>query len=567
MVNDQVRLVAVPQQPFNFSRRYACDRCRSHKLRCIRDPMSTDSPCQRCRKAREICTIGSSIRPASAQARLNRLSLDNKLPSTISSSASPTALAPPPPPPQTGDAGLGENSQHDAMQLSSVPWLDIFDAGALDSTCESTLDIDFGGAAGTQATDSHDTVQGTTSPAHGFLTVPNDFDFSPSFDISIDYSTTHFRKDPRPQQDNTTDASFNRTNSPLNTPADGQPQTIPLDFITRPSKPTNTTHLTSSHCTNSTTSGNESGQTAAERRGTCIQELTNLSSSLMKDLHRVISCKMASSFLFTRSDKDPAECLFKTLDGSISEESAIGRILKGSEKFLEIMQLFNELNRPAPPFLDNSMRTESLELNLGDCFDSSEDGNQAQLERRLRIVQSYLDCKNATPSVPSFGSWLGDNFTNGACQKMGITSKLAVLTCYTCLLRIFEVVFFVIHHTLECSPSLAPAIKLPQTVPGLEINGFMLQNHPTLQIRILIQVSTYMLDSIEKVLNGMLIDPTFQALLKTVLQQEGLQCSPGNETGEFHQSSNIAKAAANLAWDLGMGSVRHLMGKVNKMLS
>jgi len=46
---------------FNFSRRYACDRCRGQKLRCNRDLMAlASSPCLRCRKAKAECTIASS---------------------------------------------------------------------------------------------------------------------------------------------------------------------------------------------------------------------------------------------------------------------------------------------------------------------------------------------------------------------------------------------------------------------------------------------------------------------------------------------------------------------------
>jgi hypothetical protein len=37
------------------SRRYACDRCRGHKLRCLRD-IGGDS-CQRCLKAKVKCNI------------------------------------------------------------------------------------------------------------------------------------------------------------------------------------------------------------------------------------------------------------------------------------------------------------------------------------------------------------------------------------------------------------------------------------------------------------------------------------------------------------------------------
>jgi hypothetical protein len=47
-----------------FQRRYACDRCRGHKLRCNRDPLASCSkPCQRCVKAKAECTISSSFRP------------------------------------------------------------------------------------------------------------------------------------------------------------------------------------------------------------------------------------------------------------------------------------------------------------------------------------------------------------------------------------------------------------------------------------------------------------------------------------------------------------------------
>ncbi|KAH8723146.1 hypothetical protein GQ44DRAFT_621239, partial [Phaeosphaeriaceae sp. PMI808] len=487
-------------------------------------------------------------------ARLNRLSLSNKAPPTSTSTASPTPPAPSVTPQPTWGNGLDENGQNDTLQLSSVPWLDIFDSSMLDSTCNRSHEIDFGGSGSGGATDDHDaargdrihtitpaTSQSLTTAAHPYLTAPNDFEFSPDFDVSIDHSTSGSEKE------YTSDAPLNGTSPSPNRPAFGQSQTTSLEFLNRPTQSINPSTSAGSNRTSSTTSSNWSNKSTTERRDGCIQELTDLSSSLMKDLHRVVGCKLASSFLFTRSDNGPVEYLFKTLDGSVTEENAIGRILKGSEKFLEIMQLFNELNQPTTPFLDNSLNGDSLDFNvLDNPFDSPQNNNEAQFERRWRILQSYLDRKNATPNAPSFGTWLGDNLTSSIPQKPDITSKLAVLTCYTCLLRIFEIVFFVIHHTLECSPSLAPAIKLPQTVPGLEINGFMLQNHPSLQIRILIQVSTYMPDSIEQVLNGMLCDPTFQALLKTVLQQEGLQCSPGNETG--------------------MVSVRHLMGKVNKLL-
>lgn len=49
------------------SRRSACDRCRSHKLRCLRDHNTGNSnvlqPCQRCLKAGVSCSTGPPLRP------------------------------------------------------------------------------------------------------------------------------------------------------------------------------------------------------------------------------------------------------------------------------------------------------------------------------------------------------------------------------------------------------------------------------------------------------------------------------------------------------------------------
>ncbi|KAH3986959.1 phomacin cluster regulator phmR [Parastagonospora nodorum] len=545
-----------PQAPFNFSRRYACDRCRGHKLRCIRDQMTVDSPCQRCRKAREKCTIGSSTRPVPA--RLNRSSQGHKLPGATSSASLTTAAPALSMPPQQALAwatSLGDTEQGDALHLSSVPWLDMFDSAMLDSACDSNHELDFadrssgsGSGSGSRgAADDHDgpgdgrvhtitpTSQGTTAVANPFLP-GHEFDFSPRFDMPGEQCNSDFEKD--------------CAGAPVHAhlPADERSHVASVEFMHHPVAPIHPPTMASSHRTHSTASNDSSKDSTAGVRDACIQELNELSSTLTKDLHTVVDCKLASSFLFTRSNKGPDEYLFKTLDGSSSQESAIGRMLQGSEKFLDIMKRFNEPAPSTPPFVGLSLRVDAHDFGLlAEAVDGSKNSSEAtQLDRRWRILHSYLERRNESPNPLSFGSWLGDNLTYGLARKPDMTAKAAVLLCYTNLLWIYETVFFVICHTLECSPSLAPAIKLPQTVPGLEINGFVLQNHPSLQIKILTQVSSYMLDSVEKALQNMLSDSTFQALLETVLQQEGLQYSPGEETG--------------------MISVRCLIDKVNKML-
>lgn len=44
--------------------RFACDRCRSHKLKCPQNPSSTIGACQRCTRAKAQCTFSPRARPA-----------------------------------------------------------------------------------------------------------------------------------------------------------------------------------------------------------------------------------------------------------------------------------------------------------------------------------------------------------------------------------------------------------------------------------------------------------------------------------------------------------------------
>lgn len=74
-------------------RRFACDRCRAHKLRCNRDPTaSVSTPCIRCSKAKAKCTISPSFRPGKSSVRQeqgNRV-LNSNFQSTESENSQPT---------------------------------------------------------------------------------------------------------------------------------------------------------------------------------------------------------------------------------------------------------------------------------------------------------------------------------------------------------------------------------------------------------------------------------------------------------------------------------------------
>lgn len=532
--------------PFNFSRRYACDRCRGHKLRCVRDQMTTSSPCQRCRKAREKCTIGSSILSGPSLGRPALMAFESSVPNATTSPSANTESARLVLPQESWD------SMDSVDRNNDVNWLDM-----LGPTCAIPCELDptppvSASASGGDGDDTDmgggfltitPTNQNTTTAGYSFIPAPCAFDFAPVLDVSEDRDTRALGEASRNMQMGQQHHQQHNQNTPYhgddpisNSSARAHEHTPALNLANRLTASKGSPGLGSSERANSSKNSNQS---PTELKDATIQQLSDLSTSLMKDLHRIVDCKIASSFLLTHSDKGPAEYLFKTLDGAASQENAVGRMLQGSERFLEIMQLFKELSHPTCSVPENASGESVLSLNgLRETFESSEGDNEAKLERRWKVLQSYLERQNPIPTT------LDSDFL-GVSQKPDITSKLAVLTCYMCLLRIYETVFFVIHHSLEYAPSFATAIKIPQTMPGLAINGFMLHKHRHLQIQILIQVSTYMLESVEKSMHFLLTDATFQSLLNAVLQQEGLECSPGNETG--------------------MSSVRRLIEKVKKM--
>lgn len=523
---------------------------------------STNTPCQRCRKARAKCTIGSSLRVDPAQERpkdlprerdanqsLNTPPSENSRPSPSQRNFTQTPRQP------SWESAVDDQSPSDSLQLGSVPWPDI-----INSTFEGNQELHFGGEAsvlsmtgstGGLMTPNELDGLGAIAASYPFPSTDN-FDMSPPFQVSANQPLgTRNNKElvgvvALNQTSAANEPPISRHESLQPAPAREQSPTsmvllsnlFALDDIHSPSPADRSKPWSSSGL----------GPSPTELKDAGIQKLSDLSAGLMKDLHRLVTCKLASSFIFAPSDKNTAGYLFKTLDGSMSQENAIGRMLHGSERFLEIVHFLSQ-----PPLTPCSSSEQSLEgdtYNYGDLEnapDVPELSPETRIEERWKTLQSYLSRRNPSATTFSTPSTSTSNSASVQLQKNDIPSTLAILTCYTCLLKIYESVFFVIHHSLECSPAWASAIKLPQTVPYLQINGFMLQNHRNLQIKILIQVSTYMLDAIEKALGGMLADPMFQALLKTLLKQEGLDCSQHNETG--------------------MKSVRDLMQKINSTVN
>lgn len=267
------------------------------------------------------------------------------------------------------------------------------------------------------------------------------------------------------------------------------------------------------------------------KKEACIQRLSDLSANLMKDLNRVISCKLACSFLFAPSDKSTTDYLFRTADGSLCQNLAIGRMFQGTETFLEILREYEENSRFTSP-MGSLFEPSNFPQSVTDLPTIP----QQRMETRWSVMESYL--RRSEP--PSTASESSDGSSVLESAGSDIPSMLTILNCYICLLKIFETVFLAFQYILQVPPQSPLYSRLPPVVPDFHINGFQLKNYRSLQLKMLIQVSRHMLDSIEKAMGfasekgrmrGILGDPVFKILLPTLLKCNGLDTLEEDATG------------------------------------
>lgn len=85
----------------------------------------------------------------------------------------------------------------------------------------------------------------------------------------------------------------------------------------------------------------------------------------------------------------------------------------------------------------------------------------------------------------------------GAPQPLDMPTTLTILTCYTWLLKGYEVVLSGIHEMLASQDRLQGMQSLPAIVHGASIGGFGLEDHPDMQIEMVIHIGWQLLQRIE----------------------------------------------------------------------
>jgi len=277
-----------------------------------------------------------------------------------------------------------------------------------------------------------------------------------------------------------------------------------------------------------TRSTSESDVLENEFRKDCLQKLAELHASLMRDLDLIKACKPANECGGSgMASRGPNE---GTNEDKEKSDYPIGRVLKSSEKFLEILQYFAR-----PPSRQPSSRPSR---GPSDSASSRVEQHHPAFGRPSDHTSSALNHASSTfsgsamhrpLSRPEFSTAV--NGPEGTLQ-CDVPTTLSILTCYVCLTRIFRTIFSCIHVSLR---TIAPTSQnnLPPLFPGLQLGGFQLESHLNLQIQILVQVSDNMLSRIDSALGlpgergcmagGILEQTASTTLLQMMMKEEAIE--------------------------------------------
>lgn len=245
----------------------------------------------------------------------------------------------------------------------------------------------------------------------------------------------------------------------------------------------------------------ESRSPKIDNRKSCLQSLADLHASLLRDLDEVKLSKPANECHCSRASVE------RVSENEVAPDHPIGKVLRSSEKYLEILEYFSLAPSPRPSLQQSSFSPESpsahedLDLALGS------------------------DNDDATPLSPNRST------ASPSSVHCDVPMTFSLLTCYISLVRIFRTIFSCIYISLLPIPP--PTWNaLPPIFPGLQLAGFGMERQLGMQVRILLQVSEDMLARIEGVLGVGAGDARDGGLIGKAMGKEVLRMMLQEEAGE-----------------------------------
>jgi hypothetical protein len=502
-----------------LSRRSACDRCRAHKLRCLRDNTTNDAlqPCQRCSKAGAACSTGAPLRSGrpskSARERQtsnvnvgilrNELHLQSADPSPQTQPILSSVSSPP------NDMSVGASPswladwqntfQPGVMTSSGTPNASQYHSGSGTSSSQEYTFVDpFNTDIATQASNN----LGANALDFGSLLDMTNMDhFGLSQDDVMDLEVDGYRLY-RPQ--NSEPDPNIRLEKSTSDPHHAEPDIIHVQAaVDLPD-----THLE-----------------IADLKEEVLRRLAELHSGLLADLNLTRSVGKGPCHATSRVSLASSQ---RNADGKTEANNfMIGRMFSRAEIFLSILGYFTPSN---PSQSSSEIR--------GSVSESERSGRDQDI---MDTFTSWNNDTSAAVSEHSYSQILASSIDpSRGIIRCNVPMTLSILTCYVCLLRIYRTIFSNIYTSFIAIQERK--LELPPLFPGLKLGGF---SPPlNLQLQILVQLSTNFMEKIEEALGvptengqtksgGGILDQTSSAgLLQTMMKEEALEALDNGDGNE-----------------------------------
>ncbi|KFY19730.1 hypothetical protein V491_04260 [Pseudogymnoascus sp. VKM F-3775] len=229
-----------------------------------------------------------------------------------------------------------------------------------------------------------------------------------------------------------------------------------------------------------------------DNRRNCLQSLADLHASLLRDLDEVKLSKPANECDCSRDSVE------RESENGVAPDHPIGKVLRSSEKYLEILEYFS-----LAPLSRSSLQQNS--------FSSESPSDNEDLDLAFGCNTDDTTPLNSNQSIASPSS-----------AHCDVPTTFSLLTCYISLVRIFRTIFSCIYISLLPIPP--PTWNaLPPIFPGLQLAGFGMERQVGMQVRILLQVSEDMLARIEGILGVGTGDARDGGIISKVMGKEVLR--------------------------------------------
>ncbi|KAK1758831.1 hypothetical protein QBC47DRAFT_457234 [Echria macrotheca] len=444
--------------PGKNPRRFACDRCRSFKLRCHRDDSHSEA-CQRCAKARLTCTTTSDeIARGSGQGGAH------------GSRTRERGLAIPHFQHSSPHQPLERSIDYAARLLATSPPTSAQRRGAPNVRAIAPNDV--------RMRSTHDTATGIMVEDQPTFELDGmDFPMSgvqfDTVDYDLEFLLSGSHQAPHPIQpgvSNGSGASQNGETPPTNTQqsdlAGSSTWTPPSQSGTTPSGDVGSS---------TATSADQPARRSVQKLGSYL-DLIQLSLDLVQD----------QKALETLAPMDGAQPRVPAHTCAKDQQSLyINRVLNQCSKFWEIIKTMSletqSLLEPPEAGLENHPSRSNGNRIAQDPGPSEETVHPDEWRAWTRIPPSDAGDTDRPPSTEPTSS-----------QPIDHAMVVNLVMTYIHLLRSFRAIFFRMLRGLELAPE-TPEIHHPLVLPSLQFGDFQLENNLAIQVKVLIEMATGML--------------------------------------------------------------------------